>query len=140
MFVLPVEYRPAGHADESHIDALGLELAGCLQGNRNFTATADDGQVFVGNLIDHISTPSCALDGRALEVWQVLPGQREDRWGLRALESNVIGCGCFVAVCGTPEVEVGDRTQVDGGFDRLMSGTVFAKTDGIVRGFTIDKR
>lgn len=136
MLILLVEYRPARQADKSHVDALGLQLAGCLKGNRNLTAAADDRHILVVNLVENISPPGCTLNGRALEVRQVLPRKREDRRRLLALESDEVGCGCFVTVCWAPEVEVGDRTQMDGGFDRLVSGTVFSKADGIVRGCT----
>lgn len=80
-----------------------------------------------------VTALGCALDGRALEVRQVLTGEREDGRCLAARERNVVRGGGLVAVGGPPEVEVGRRAEVGGRLDRLMGRAVLTKTDGIVR-------
>lgn len=88
-----------------------------------------------------VSTTESNLDGRALEIGQVLTGEGKDRRGVLRGHSDVVGSRCLVSISRTPKVEVGGSTESNGGFYRLMSRTVFTKTNRIVRscvlGFTM---
>ena len=74
------------------------------------------------------------LECVSLKVRKVLTGERKDGGSVFAREGRVVRSGSFVSVGGTPDVDVGGGTEVSSGFDRLVSGTVLAKTDGVVSG------
>ena len=82
--------------------------------------------------MNDVTTLECALDGRRLEVGQVLARETEDRGRAAARERTVVRRGRLVAVGRTPDVDVGRRAEVRNGFDGLVSGTVLTETDGIV--------
>lgn len=81
-----------------------------------------------------ITTLGGLLDARGLEIGQVLAGERQHGGRVLRLECDEVGSRGLVTVCRAPEREVGDGTEVDGGFDRLVSGAILAETDGIVGG------
>lgn len=58
----------------------------------------------------------------------------KDGGGGGALESDEVSGRGFVTIGRTPEINVGGGTEMSGGFNRLMSGTIFTETNGIMSG------
>lgn len=84
--------------------------------------------------MDDVATLARVLQGGVLEVGQVLAREREDRGCGLLGERDVVCSGGLIAVGGAPEVEVGDGTEVDSGFNRLVGGAILSETDGVVGG------
>jgi hypothetical protein len=77
------------------------------------------------------------VTGFGTDLWQVLAGQCNDRRrGLREQRQFPAFCG-FDRVGGAEHVEIGDDAQRSQMFNRLMRGSVFAQTNGIM-GHDID--
>ena len=132
---LEVEDRPARKADHAGLDALSLELHGCLQRDADFTARADDREVLALLFEYDVATLRCTLNRGGLEVRQVLPRQRQDRRCLLTRERDVVRGRGLVAVCRTPEVDVGHRAEVRGRLDRLVRWAVLTETNRVVGGY-----
>lgn len=131
---LGIEDGPARQTDNTGLDTLSVEFRSSLQGDADFTTRRDDSEVLVLDIVNNVTTLRGGLDGGVLEVGQVLTGEGKDGRSGCALEGNEVSGRGFVTVSGTPEVNVGGGTEVSSGFDRLVSGTVLAKTDGVVSG------
>ena len=71
---------------------------------------------------------------RVLEVRKVLSRERKDRWVLGRPDRNEVSGRSLVAICRTPEREIGNCAEVRCRFDRLVCGSVLAKTNGVVGG------
>lgn len=135
---LLIEHRPARQADDTDLEALSSKLLGSLEDDRDLGTSGDEGEVLVGDLVEDVAAAACPLNGRALEVREVLAGQAEDGRCLLAGERAVVGSGGLVAVGRTPDVDVGGGAEVRGDLDGLVSGTVLTETNGVVGGYPDD--
>lgn len=129
-----VERQPAWQADDTDLEALCLEFASSLEGDADFTARADDSQVLLLLVVQHVTTTSGFLDGRAFEIGQVLTGEGEYGGGSLGLESDKVGGGGLISVSWAPESNVGGCTEGDGCFDGLMRRSIFTEADRVMCG------
>lgn len=129
---LAVEDRPAGQADYADLQALGLELLRRLKDDADLATRADEGEVLALNFVDDVATLERTLEGRRLEVGEVLTRQSEDRGGVLAGECAVVRGGGLVAIGRAPDIDVGSGAEGCDGLNGLVSGAVLAKTNGIV--------
>ena len=82
--------------------------------------------------MNDITTLERTLECGSLEVRKVLTGESKDGGSVFAREGGVVCSGGFVAVGGTPDVDVGGGTEVEDGLNGLVSRAIFTKTDGVV--------
>lgn len=132
---LRVKHGPAWQADDPRVDTLRSQFLRGLERDADLTSRAHDRQRLALHLMHDVASLRSALDGRRFEVRQVLAREREDRRRLLARKRDVVRGGGLIAVSGAPEVEVGDRAQVNGGFDGLVGRAVLAETNGVVRAY-----
>lgn len=85
--------------------------------------------------MDDIATLGSVLDSGVLKVREILAGERQDRRCAPLRECDVVSSRGLVAVGGTPEVKVGDGTEVGGSLNWLMGGTILTETDGVVSSY-----
>lgn len=60
---LVVEDRPAGQADHTDLQALGLELLRRLKNDADLATRADEGEVLALNFVDDVATLERTLEG-----------------------------------------------------------------------------
>lgn len=132
---LEVEDRPAWQADDTRLDALRVELHGRLERDGDLAARADDREVLALDLVHDVAALERTLDRRALKVGEVLAGEGEDGRRLAARKGRVVCGGGLIAICRTPEVDVGHRAEVSGSLDWLVSRAVLAETNRVVSGY-----
>src|SRR4051812_47244351 len=77
LVVLELEDLPARKRDDSDLEALLLERLGGLEDEADLGTGGDDGDVGVGDLLEDVTTLGGLLDGRTLELGQVLTGEAE---------------------------------------------------------------
>lgn len=129
---LGIEHLPARQRNDTGLDALlGQDLGGS-NGNLDFGTSGDDVQVLALNVVKDVAALDGMFDGGVLEVGEGLTGEGENGGVLLGLKGEEVSGAGLVAVSRTPEVKVRDGTEVDGGFDRLVSRAVLAKTNGVV--------
>ena len=77
--ILCIEHFPAGERHDPNLLALLLENTGGGNGNRDLTPGAHDRQILtLATLMYDISALGSPFNGRALQLREVLPGERED--------------------------------------------------------------
>lgn len=132
---LGVKDLEAGKRDDTGLDAvlLGEELDG-VNGNADLGTGGDKGDVGTLLLVEDVATLDRLLDGGALQLGKVLAGESDDAGGVLGGESDVVGSRRLVAIGGAPDHAVGKGAEVSEDLDRLMGGTILAKTNGVVGG------
>jgi hypothetical protein len=129
---LSVEHSPARQTDDTSLDTLFTEVAGSLDGNGHLTTGTDDGQVFPFDLVHDIASLHRMFDGRILQLREVLSRQGDDGGCRLCLQGHEVCGRRLIAVSWTPEVGVGQGTEVGGRLDWLMGRSILSQTDGIV--------
>lgn len=109
-----------------------LEVGGGLDTDADFGTGGDEGDGGVGGLDDGVGTLQSSLNGRVLELRQVLTSEGEDARSVLGGDSGVVGGAGLVAVGRTPNHAVRQGTEVGQSFDRLVGRTVLTETDGVV--------
>jgi len=132
---LSVEYLNTWHRDNTGLEAvLVLEDLDGIDGDTDLGTSGNDGDVWLVCVNSNVTTLGGLLDCGSLELRQVLASEGEDRWGVLAGQSDVVGGRGLVAVSWTPDHHVWQRTEVSESLDRLVSWSVLTKTDGVVGG------
>jgi hypothetical protein len=129
---LGVEYLPAGKGDNTSCEALLREGLDGLEAERDLGTGGDEGDIGTLLLKSNVSTLDTVLESRALELGEVLAGESHDGWCALGGKSHVVSSGGLVAVSGTPNHAVGQSAEVGESLDRLVSGAILTKTDGVV--------
>lgn len=133
VLVLGIEDLNARHGDNTGGDALVvLEVLDGLKTERDLGTSGDEGNLGVLVLKSDVTTLDGLLEGGALELWKVLAGEGEDRWGLVAGKGNVVGSRGLVTISWAPDHHVWQSTEVSEGLDRLVGWAILTKTDGVV--------
>jgi hypothetical protein len=132
---LDVEQLPAWKRDDAGNDAVVLlEVLGGINGDGNFGTGGDKGDLGVLILKSNVSSLGGLLDGRLLELWEVLAGESNDGWCLLGSEGNVVGSRSLVTISWTPHLHVWKSTEMREGLDRLMGWSILTKSDRVVGG------
>ena len=131
---LGVEDLSAGHGDNTSLEVLLLEGLDGLETDADLRTSGDKGDVGLLVLKSDVTTLDGLLDGGALKLGKVLAGKGQDGGGVLGGEGDVVSGGGLVTVSRAPDHHVGQGTEVGKSLDRLVSGTVLTKTDGVVGG------
>ena len=131
---LGVEDLSAGHGDNTSLEVLLLEGLDGLETDADLRTSGDKGDVGLLVLQSDVTTLDGLLDGGALKLGKVLAGKGQDGGGVLGGEGDVVSGGGLVTVSRAPDHHVGQGTEVGKSLDRLVSGTVLTKTDGVVGG------
>ena len=129
---LRVKHLEARSRDNTGTDALGLEGGGSIDSNADLRTGRDQSDSSVGGVDSDVGTLDGILNGRVLQLRQVLTGESEDAGGVLGGQSNVVSSAGLVAISRTPDHAVGESTEVSKGLNRLVSGTVLTQTNGVV--------
>lgn len=81
-------------------------------------------------LVNDVSSLGRVLDGRVLELGEVLPRKTEDRGSGFRLERDEVGSRGLVSVRGSPDGAVGESPEPGDGLDRLVGGSILSESDG----------
>lgn len=130
LLVLSIEYFEAGHGDNAGNDVVLLfEELGSIDTDTNFRSSTDDGDVSILGLNGNVTTLECLLDGRTLELWEVLAGKGKDGGCALSSKGGVVSSTGLVAISWTPHHQVGKGTEVSEGFDGLMCWAILSQSD-----------
>lgn len=130
---LSIEDLEARDGDNTSDDVvLLLEVCSGLDTDADLGTGGDEGDGGVGGLDDGVGTLQSSLNGRVLELRQVLTSEGKDARSVLGGDCGVVGSAGLVAVGGTPNHAVREGTEVGQSFDRLVGGTVLTQTDGVV--------
>ena len=131
---LGVEDLSAGHGDNTGLEVLLLEGLDGLETDADLGTSGDEGDIGLLVLKSDVTTLDGLLDGGALELGKVLAGKGQDGGSVLGGEGDVVSGGALVAVSRAPDHHVGQGTEVSKSLNRLVSGAVLTKTDGVVGG------
>lgn len=109
-----------------------LEVGGGFDTDADLGTSGDEGDGGVGSLDHGVGTLQSSLNGRVLELGQVLTSEGEDARSVLGGDGGVVGSAGLVAVGGTPNHAIREGTEVGQSFDRLVGRTVLTQTDGVV--------
>lgn len=130
---LSIEDLKARSGDDTGNNAvLLLEGGGGVDGDADLGTGGDQSDSSVGGIDGDVGTLDGGLNGRVLQLGQVLTGEGEDGGGVLGGQSHVVGSAGLVAVSGTPDHAVREGTEVSEGLNRLVGRTVLTQTDGVV--------
>jgi hypothetical protein len=113
---------------------LVLQVLSSVNGNADFRTGRHNDDGGVRSVNSDVTTLETVLNGRVLELRKVLTGKSEDGRSVLGGKGRVVGSAGLVAVGGTPDHEVRQSTEVCKGLNRLVSRTIFTKTNGVVSG------
>lgn len=132
---LSIEDLEAGQGDNTGLDVVvvGQVLDG-VNADADLGTGRDQGDGGALVLVDNVATLDGVLDGRVLELGQVLAGQGQDAGGVLGGQSDVVSSARLVAVGRAPDHAVGQSTEVSQGLDRLVGRAVLTQTNGVVGG------
>lgn len=131
--VLGVENLEARNGDNAGGDAvLLLQVLSSLDTDADLGTGRDNRDGGVGGVDSDVATLQGTLNGRVLELRQILAGQGQDTGGVLGRQSRVVGSAGLVAVSGTPDHAVGQGTEMSQGLDRLVGRAILTQTDGVV--------
>lgn len=68
LLVLLVEGEPAGQTDDTGLDALRLEPLGSINGDSDFTTSANDSEVLILFFHENVATADGLFKGGALQI------------------------------------------------------------------------
>lgn len=131
---LGIEDLSAGHGDNTSLEVLLLEGLDGLKTDADLRTSGDEGDIGLLVLKSDVTTLDGVLNGGALKLGKVLAGKGQDGGSVLGSEGNVVSGRGLVAVSGAPDHHVGQGTEVGKSLNRLVSGTVLTKTDGVVGG------
>jgi hypothetical protein len=131
---LGIEDLSAGHGDNTSLEVLLLEGLDGLKTDADLRTSGDEGDIGLLVLKSDVTTLDGVLNGGALKLGKVLAGKGQDGGSVLGGEGDVVSSGGLVAVSGAPDHHVGQSTEVGKSLNRLVSGTVLTKTDGVVGG------
>jgi hypothetical protein len=132
--ILRIEHLPAGERHDADLLALLLENTCRSNSNGDLAPGADDREVLAfPTLVQDVSAPSGLLNACVLQMGEVLPGEGQDGGRAARLDRDEVRRGRLVPVGWSPEMQVGQSAQVDGGFDGLVGRPVLAEPDRVMR-------
>lgn len=135
LLVLKVESLEAGHRDDAGLDVLVLlEVLGSIDSDGDLGTGGNQGNVGTLDLAQDVTTLCSLLDGRALELGEVLARQSNDARALLGSQADVVSTAGLVTVGRSPDEAVGESTEVGKSLNRLVSRAVLTKTNRVVGG------
>lgn len=139
LLALGIEDLEAGNGDNGGIDVvLLLEVGGSLDTDADLGTSGDEDDAGVGSGKNSVATLQSILNGRVLQLGQVLASEGQNARGVLGGQGRVVGSAGLVAVSRAPDHEVGHGTEVSQSLNGLVSRAVLTQTDGVVGGHVDD--
>mmetsp|Transcript_17555 Transcript_17555/g.44785 ORF Transcript_17555/g.44785 Transcript_17555/m.44785 type:complete len:233 (+) Transcript_17555:329-1027(+) len=123
----------ARHGNHTGGDTFRGKLLGRIDTRSHLRATGYQNQVRVLRLDSNIPSFAGQLDRRNLQSLGRSARATNDGWRLVACQGNMVRTSSFVRVRRTVHVDVRHGSKTFQGFNRLMSWTILAQANGIVR-------
>lgn len=134
LFRLSVKNLPARHRHHAGRDlVIVLEVFRGLDTEAHLGACADQSNIRILGLVNHVATFDGMLQRRVFELRQILTRQSNDGRSRLAGESNVIRRRSLVTVSRTPNHAVGKGAEMSKRLDRLVRWPILSEPDRVVR-------
>lgn len=130
--VLGIEDLEAGNGNHTGNNALLLEYGSSIDADADLGTSGNESDGCIGYLHEDVTTLQGILNGRVLELRQVLTSESENARSVLGGESRVISSAGLISIGRAPDHNVGQSAKVGQSLNGLVGRAILTEADRVV--------